>query len=95
LELDKNSISKPEVLKNFDGQERCYAILESNFFSKLKQVYQTDELAQEIINGLESTNGHRLIKKKWLMLGGLIVRKEHPDQTYVPNVKRESGNRYY
>ena len=89
-EPDKDSILKPSQLIDFNEDEACYVIIDTNFVDDIKQNYRTDKLAQEILADLKKQVGGDYNKKHWIEVDGLIVRQSNPEQVYVPTQLRKS-----
>ena len=91
-EFDKNSLLKPEQLVEFDDVdgEASYLALATNFMDYIKQAYRQDKMAQKIIRDLTEDVRNNYNKKHWLEVDGLLVRKEDPEQVYVPTTFRKT-----
>ena len=91
-EFDKDSLLKPEQLVGFDDVdgEAAYLALATNFVDDIKQAYRQDKMAQEIIKDLAEDTRNNYNKKHWLEVDGLLVRKENPEQIYVPTTFRKT-----
>jgi len=72
-----------------DG-EASYLALATNFVDDIKQAYRQDKMAQEIIKDLAEDTRNNYNKKHWLKVDGLLVRKENPEQVYVPTTFRNT-----
>jgi len=91
-EFDKDSLLKPDQLVGFDDVdgEASYLDLATNFVDDIKQAYRQDKMAQEIIKDLAEDTRNNYNKKHWLKVDGLLVRKENPEQVYVPTTFRNT-----
>ena len=70
-EFDKDCLLKPDQLVGFedvDGEA-------TNFVDDIKQAYRQDKIAQEILKDLAEDTRNNYIKKHWLEVNGLLVRK--------------------
>ena len=88
-DLTKNSILKPEQLKGFENEDECYAIVETGFVDDLKQAYNTDRLAKEVIEDQNNPLSKQR-NKKWMVVGEFVVRKDNLEQIYVPQELRKT-----
>eukprot|EP00833_Pecoramyces_ruminatium_P016170 jgi/Orpsp1_1/1190202/evm.model.d7180000077406.1 len=89
-DLDKDSLIKPEQLKGFEDDEACFLIVATNFTDELKQAYREDRMAQEILKDLGKESENNYNYKHWLNVDGLIVKKDNPEQVYVPTLLRKT-----
>jgi hypothetical protein len=91
-EFDKDSLLKPEQLVGFDDvdSEASYLALATNFVDDIKQTYRQDKMAQELFKDLAEDSRNNYNKKHWLEVDGLLVRKENPEQVYVPMTFRKT-----
>jgi len=91
-DFDKASLLQPGQLKGFDEVEgeASYLAMATNFVDEIKQAYGKDHMAQEIFRDLADKKKNNYNKQHWMKLNGLIVRKENPEQVYVPTVYRRT-----
>jgi len=91
-DFDKDSLLRPEQVHGFDEVEgeTSYLAVATNFVNEIKQAYREDKMAQEILEDLEHGRMKNYNKKHWMEIDGLIVRRENPDQVYVPASYRKT-----
>jgi len=69
-----------------ESDETCH---EPGDVQEIKYYYDYDHYSQEIINDIKNGHGNSRCASNWLLIDGLLVRKNNIEQVYIPSQLRD------